>query len=382
MSALFSVNSNSQLDFSEGHTVVISESVSDLLIVSPPCTTVNSEGLSDTLWSQSVEKSNGFSEDLLLVSSFISVNSESQLDASIIAIDESSQGIVKTSDRIWTSADFYEPGSVISTTVDSSSQIIKMVDVPGTIIVSNITCATPSYLPTTAMAEDMCYCDCFEIDLNPVVLQEKLDNILSNITVNIDQLSSTRREKTSAVDDRPTAISVGFFGILIITVVIAAIVFQDVVSLLYFLARGIIRKIKTGQFTESRKLPKKKKRKTEPEPPTKKETINPTSYTSLPDVENPEIVQPTVEQIPMVSEAAALSGRPNIPSSSKPKMAKPKNKPKVKRSSDSSLPSKGKTVTKISGVTRPIKKKTGTKKLVNVKAVKSNPNKPKEKLNI
>ncbi|ESO95091.1 hypothetical protein LOTGIDRAFT_160854 [Lottia gigantea] len=234
------------------------------------------------------------------------------------------------------------------------------VSAPSTITTDPI-CSTPSYISTTAVfREEQCYCDCFEIDTDPAVIQEIIDHLVTNLTVNTGSLSSTRREKTSAPDDRPTAISVGFFGIMIILIVIAAIIFQDVAAVSFLITKAVIRKIRTGTFKE----PKKPKRKNKRIDMNNLDQMGPTVIISeginngLPDVEDPVVPETNSSCVTVSSVALTVTIEPTTHS-------KPRRRPKNTSSSVPKRPiistmKKTTTTRKIVSKTKPLNVKAST----------------------
>lgn len=65
-----------------------------------------------------------------------------------------------------------------------------------------------------------------------VLDEEKLEKIISELKIDVKNISSSRRKLTSAPDSRPSAIGVGLFGTILLVTIFSAIVCPDVWSLI------------------------------------------------------------------------------------------------------------------------------------------------------
>ncbi|XP_076447114.1 uncharacterized protein LOC143284298 [Babylonia areolata] len=92
---------------------------------------------------------------------------------------------------------------------------------------------TPSSTATTSSSSplSLCSCNCqrssASTSMPPESLTSVLSSIVSELSVDRQNLSSTRRKKISAEDDRPSAQTVGYFGVAIIVATGLGIVILD-----------------------------------------------------------------------------------------------------------------------------------------------------------
>ncbi|ESO95099.1 hypothetical protein LOTGIDRAFT_160860 [Lottia gigantea] len=114
----------------------------------------------------------------------------------------------------------------MSTSIDMTSSAYTTTMSP-TEMTMNVTVETGT--------NEICSCRCRKIEDDPDVIEEKLTEIKKNLTISIVKLSSSRRKKTSATDKRPSASSVGYVGVVILSVVMGLLVIQDILSALIFL---------------------------------------------------------------------------------------------------------------------------------------------------
>ena len=87
---------------------------------------------------------------------------------------------------------------------------------------------------TSVSGATTCLCGCDSVTQSVAVivtLEEKIETLVKNLTVETKSTSKYRRSKESAEDDRASAITLGYFGGAIMGVTAAIIIFLDVVSL-------------------------------------------------------------------------------------------------------------------------------------------------------
>ena len=68
---------------------------------------------------------------------------------------------------------------------------------------------------------------CLNIIPIETYFQEKIEAIQKALAVNTTELSSYIRAKTSATDDRPSAVSIGFVGVALLVTVFGSIILID-----------------------------------------------------------------------------------------------------------------------------------------------------------
>ncbi|XP_060608350.1 uncharacterized protein LOC132760380 [Ruditapes philippinarum] len=133
----------------------------------------------------------------------------------------------------------------------SSSTTSLTTTAPTTTTTSAPAAATTTTVSTTTASTNtsnsVCYCPCNSSDLTLTdeQLQDKLDEIKRNLTMNVSNLSSRIRKLTSAEDKRVSAVSIGYVGVGILVVIFSAIVFIDS-SLLYKDIKKFVDNIKNG----------------------------------------------------------------------------------------------------------------------------------------
>ena len=76
-----------------------------------------------------------------------------------------------------------------------------------------------------------CVCDCY--DNQNVTLEEKLQEIRTALYVNKKTLSSTKRKLISAGDERPSAASIGYFGMVLLCLVGLVLIVPDIFKALH-----------------------------------------------------------------------------------------------------------------------------------------------------
>ncbi|KAK6174431.1 hypothetical protein SNE40_017708 [Patella caerulea] len=83
------------------------------------------------------------------------------------------------------------------------------------------------------------YCECFcravyqTADMAEFIAEVKAE-IKKNLTVATEQLTSTIRKKTSATDERPSAVYTGYIGIVLIILSLGSLILSDLISLITF----------------------------------------------------------------------------------------------------------------------------------------------------
>lgn len=84
-----------------------------------------------------------------------------------------------------------------------------------------------------------CVCVCVEKN---ITLEEKIEQMVSELKVDTSVLSSTIREKACAEDPRPSARNVGILGTAIFTVLFGFIISLDFIRFFQAAERYIVRK--------------------------------------------------------------------------------------------------------------------------------------------
>ncbi|XP_062586023.1 uncharacterized protein LOC134247709 [Saccostrea cucullata] len=89
---------------------------------------------------------------------------------------------------------------------------------------------------STIQAQSGCVCICStnQVDITQEMLKQKVTYIKKNLTVNRTLLSSTKRKKTSASDDRQSSVAMGTLGGCVIIGVILTFVVCDLVHVVSF----------------------------------------------------------------------------------------------------------------------------------------------------
>ncbi|KAK6178468.1 hypothetical protein SNE40_013255 [Patella caerulea] len=197
--------------FSEYSSSVTELHVSSLQVVS-----------SENFPSSAVEPSSvfsGYSSSVIEVSSLLVVSSE---DFPSSAVEPSTSNSALSTSNYWFSSSYVQLLSSTYITHSTTSNPVSVTNVSVVQVVSN----------------EFCSCSCKIINEDPQVLEDKLAEIKQNLTVNTVKLSSTIRKKTSAPDNRPSAVSVGYMGIVTLSVVFGFFVLQDLITaLLYVLGK-------------------------------------------------------------------------------------------------------------------------------------------------
>ncbi|CAG2228277.1 unnamed protein product [Mytilus edulis] len=116
---------------------------------------------------------------------------------------------------------------------------------------ANVTISTTLYTNTTLnrfseSPVDVCSYDCPCMLGNGTVTIETLDARLKQLkeVLQIDKKKtySYVRKLTCATDSRPSATNIGYIGILILVIVFGSIIMSDLISLVRFLLRNILKK--------------------------------------------------------------------------------------------------------------------------------------------
>ncbi|ESO95095.1 hypothetical protein LOTGIDRAFT_160856 [Lottia gigantea] len=120
--------------------------------------------------------------------------------------------------------------SEMSTSIDMTS-IAYTTTMSPTEITTNITVKT--------ISNEFCSCHCHKNKDDPDEIEEKITVIKKDLTVSVVKLSSSRRKKTSATDERTSATAVGYVGVVILSVVMGLLAIQDIHSVLIFISTHI-----------------------------------------------------------------------------------------------------------------------------------------------
>ena len=70
-------------------------------------------------------------------------------------------------------------------------------------------------------------CACKKVTKTPDEIQEEIEEIKKELTLDAKSLSSYQRTKTSASDSRPSSSAIGAVAIIILTLVVSLIIFAD-----------------------------------------------------------------------------------------------------------------------------------------------------------
>lgn len=96
-------------------------------------------------------------------------------------------------------------------------------------------------------SSSVCFCRCNVMldvisweSLTENEIEKMLDTLREGLKVNVNNLSSTIRRKSSAKDRRKTAAAVGYLGTAVLTVTFGLLVLSDFISLFHFILSPII----------------------------------------------------------------------------------------------------------------------------------------------
>ncbi|XP_050395579.1 uncharacterized protein LOC126814471 [Patella vulgata] len=156
-----------------------------------------------------------YSSSATELSSILGVFSEDFLSS---AVEPSTSNSALSTSNYWSSSSSALPLSSTSRTDSTTSNPVSVTNASVVQIVSN----------------EFCSCSCKVINEDPQVLKDKLAEIKQNLTVNTVKLSSTIRKKNSVPDNRPSAVSVGYMGIVTMSVVFGLCVLQDLITALLY----------------------------------------------------------------------------------------------------------------------------------------------------
>ncbi|XP_050413001.1 uncharacterized protein LOC126827560 isoform X2 [Patella vulgata] len=90
-------------------------------------------------------------------------------------------------------------------------------------------------LATPASSRKFCACGCKTKTLTGAKLSENMKKVAKELTVEKKTLSASIRKITSAVDNRPSAVSMGYTGVILLTMALVIMIVPDLTNVLYFL---------------------------------------------------------------------------------------------------------------------------------------------------
>ncbi|XP_022335110.2 uncharacterized protein LOC111131735 [Crassostrea virginica] len=135
--------------------------------------------------------------------------------------------------------------TTIPTTTTTTTTMATTTTVPTITTTASVTATSQPLLTSTTV--ETCFCNCPHTNwtLNPQELQTKIQEMVKELSVPKNTLSSFIRSKTSASDERPQAMYVGTVGIAILCIFVGLIVLPDVYSAFRFFCACVKDKMKT-----------------------------------------------------------------------------------------------------------------------------------------
>ncbi|XP_052699464.1 uncharacterized protein LOC128177000 [Crassostrea angulata] len=132
-----------------------------------------------------------------------------------------------------------EATTTISNTPTTTTVLYSIISTAISNALSTPTKAITSVKPTSFnnTRAGLCICTCTETNatMTPQALQERIDNIVQNLTISKKKTSKYIRSKSSAQDSRPEVVYVGSVAIVILCMFASLIVLPDLYTLLRFL---------------------------------------------------------------------------------------------------------------------------------------------------
>ncbi|XP_078321452.1 uncharacterized protein LOC111116021 [Crassostrea virginica] len=126
-----------------------------------------------------------------------------------------------------------QPTPEVTTTEDSTTQPTQEVTTNDiTTQINNGVSTTITEYSTFNFSSCVCVC----VEKNET-LEEKIEKIVSELKVDTSVLSSTKRRKSCAEDPRPTAKSLGMFGVAIFALLLGFIISVDIIRFLQYVNR-------------------------------------------------------------------------------------------------------------------------------------------------
>lgn len=132
------------------------------------------------------------------------------------------------------------------TTTDAPSTTTTSPAPPTETTISTPQVSTSSYSTQSGLCP--CVCTLTNYSTTPQELQNRIDDIVQQLTVPIKTTSKYVRSKTSAQDGRPGVVYVGSIGIAILCVISGLIVLPDLFTVLRFFYASIKSRCKVWYF--------------------------------------------------------------------------------------------------------------------------------------
>lgn len=163
------------------------------------------------------------------------------ISSSEIQLEESTENTMYTSEFLYVTSSIHDQPTVSVTESMTGTGALSFVtstyDTHSTEIQQSIT-SQSIWAPSSIFYPSTCSCPCSKVQAHAKyqnLTEEKLESIIQEIKKELlvpkTNLSSLRRKKTSARDDRHSSIGIGYIGLVFLIIVFGAFVLSDITSL-------------------------------------------------------------------------------------------------------------------------------------------------------